>query len=104
MELPATGPPRPRRRDRLHTVATAPAHLNAHMLARLPVIVARTRAGVKMRAVASLVAYERDPRTHSAEKRSWSRASRSFYEPRLFMRPTHPCYQTTVRQHFRNTV
>jgi hypothetical protein len=56
--------------------ATAQPTLESAHAGQKSVVVARTPAGVKMRAVASLVAYERDPRTHSAEQRSWPPASR----------------------------
>jgi hypothetical protein len=47
--------------------AAQPTLESAHA-GRNPVVVARMPAGVEMRPVASLVAYERNPRTHSAEQ------------------------------------
>ena len=46
--------------------ATAQPTLESAHTGQKSVVVARTPAGVKMRPVVSLVAYERDPRTHSA--------------------------------------
>ena len=54
----------------MHTVATAPAHIKCAHAGQKPVVVVRTLAGVKMRPVASLVAYERDSQAGRSRRNS----------------------------------